>query len=862
MKSSLTTFINDELLPRVIDNMDTVFPERKWTKKGYRWNSPYHTDGTESKSGKSVRSFLDTSKNHLNRVGESDGGGTVGLVGYAMMYKGYSPDAKGEPFISTIKYLCEKVGIEFPSHNSEEYEKYLVHQKKIEALYEEMRQALYTEEGRPTLEYLTNVRGYSLDEIKEMGFGHITKEMAERINNEKIPLSYNPNVNSEIESGKKKSLCFGIGITHTLVVPYISSNTIKGFKFRHLKKVLLKENKEVSKYFNNTGLPKGTSLFGFHGLQMTGNREKDRDLTIVEGELDCLHAQVMGMKNIVAVAGSSLDVAALQKVKAKGVVRITLLFDTEETPDKQKENYSKVEKAIKVIREVGITPFVASLPSNTGKMDVDEFLKDHTVAELSRVIDNAIPASLFLYNMVFSAAAENLNEDGTITYKNLDEFKRQTILLANSEYTSPTERQLIFKEFESSTNENISKETIAEEADTEYKKRVVKESQEKAERLTAGFLSSIKKEGIANVTSVAEDYISGIQDAVNAVNSDVDILAEDSDELFESFKEEMKAIETDLVLEDNYGHKYRFLMPSGALTVIGAPTNHGKSKLLQHFALNEAQKEEDGIVVYLSYEESVKSVTRQMINAFVDLELTRETAQYNNLTTITEYLQNGSTQYMKRDLVGEFQRKLSVFRSLLQKRKLKVVSLDDNYLSTLKRELNKIFSRRDVNVKAVYIDYIQELYIESNKNMRTDELKEIMVEIDRIAQKYEKPIILAAQLNRDTADGPLTLSNQCIADSGWIERKASEILLMWSNKEVCKKDPDRKKTDHANEKILGLNLGSGGKLYVTLTKSRYIPTGTSALLNIHGNSGAVEGNYKSPAPVQTQMDFDEDKSFF
>ena len=78
--TALTDFINDELLPRVLENMDTIFPERNWTKKGYRWSSPYHTDGSESKSGASERSYIKTDSNHCYSVGETDGGSNMGLI--------------------------------------------------------------------------------------------------------------------------------------------------------------------------------------------------------------------------------------------------------------------------------------------------------------------------------------------------------------------------------------------------------------------------------------------------------------------------------------------------------------------------------------------------------------------------------------------------------------------------------------------------------------------------------------------------------------------------------------------------------------------------------------------------------------
>ena len=111
--TELYDFINDELLPRVLENMDTIFPEREWTQKGYRWSSPFHADGSE-------RSYIKTDSNHRFSVGETDGGNSMSLINYALIYKGNAREAKGQDFIDTVKWLCDKVNIEMPQFNSED----------------------------------------------------------------------------------------------------------------------------------------------------------------------------------------------------------------------------------------------------------------------------------------------------------------------------------------------------------------------------------------------------------------------------------------------------------------------------------------------------------------------------------------------------------------------------------------------------------------------------------------------------------------------------------------------------------------------------------------------------------------------
>ena len=148
-----------------------------------------------------------------------------------------------------------------------------------------------------------------------------------------------------------------------------------------------------------------------------------------------------------------------------------------------------------------------------------------------------------------------------------------------------------------------------------------------------------------------------------------------------------------------------------------------------------------------------------------------------------------------------------------------------------------------------------------------DELKKAMVELDTMAQKTKLPIVMGAQLSREAAS-PLELNNQCIADSSWIERKASEIVLVWSSTEKIRgksvnEIKDKKKK--VEEEIPGFEIGKPGKLYFLLTKSRIIPKNSTAVVDINSNTGKVSQKLREqpkPKPKQTEA-FEElgDPSF-
>lgn len=854
MTSELSDFIYDELLPRVLENMDTIFPERNWVKRGYRWSSPYHADGSESQSGARERSYIKTDSSKRFNVGETDGGSGMSLINYALIYKGYARNASGQDFIETVKWLCKETDLQMPEYNSQEYEEYKKHSDTIQEMYAEMQKALFGDEGKEVLAYLTDVRGYDIDLIKKMGLGFISKELADRIRRERIPLSYNPAaIKALLNDPDKDSIPKGVGITHQLAIPYLAKGSLKGFKFREIKTNYAKDGKPLSKYYNNLGLPKSQYLFGFRGFYLSGNGAIDRDITIVEGEFDALHAQILGLENVVAAAGGEFSVKVIQEAKARGVARVTLLLDTEESEGKQEKTYEKIEKGIKIIREGGLTAYYAALPSEEGrKMDVDEFLRNHTVDDLREIIRTAEPASYYLFERRLLSAIKRQDEEGGLTAKILDEFMKQSIEIANSPYTTPFERDMIFRKFEEATGSQIRKEVIEEEADIMDSENIRKKTQKLVESKLQTVLDNVKREGY----SVNLKDIDGLGGEIRRamVKSNLkDYLEDDTDEVFESFKQDFKVIKTDIEFRDKSGNKTRFIIPPG-ITTIAAHTGHGKSKIMQHVALAEALNGEDGCVVYIPYEESKKQVISNMLNIYANLELTREVAGHGNSQTINEFLHDGSTKYMKADKIDPFKRKLSQFKEILHQRKIKVIKPETPYLSELMTILNSVMQQQKFRIKAVFIDYVQEIYIENTRYQRPDELKEVMVELDLFTQRNSIPVVLAAQLNATSAETPLALTNQCIADSYWIARKSGEIIIVWSSKEGCKKDQDNKMTEKVKALIPGFNLGEAGQLYMVYTKSRTAPTGITAILDINGNTGRIKGNYVT-GDHQQQIDF-------
>ena len=320
-------------------------------------------------------------------------------------------------------------------------------------------------------------------------------------------------------------------------------------------------------------------------------------------------------------------------------------------------------------------------------------------------------------------------------------------------------------------------------------------------------------------------------------------LANDLQEILEEHRKPVADIPTQYAFyhRDDKTNPIRFNLPSGALTVVGGVMNHGKSKVLQSLALDTIENT-DKDVLYLTYEESKRDVYDQFLNAYVNIDLSA-----NNRRTIKSYLHDGSRKYVSKDVrmsedFHTFQFLEKKFNEEVYNKRLILVEPQDNYLSTLIGIVRSAVRKR--NVGAVLVDYIQMLYLENKSKMqaRTDEICRILVEIEALAKQYDIPIVLAAQLRRESSDSPLTIDNQSFADSDWIGRKPHSVLLLWSNQKTCFNDPTEAKAKAVEKELPDLHLGEGGKMYLKVTKSREIPTGIECILPINGNTGRLDGN--------------------
>ena len=261
------------------------------------------------------------------------------------------------------------------------------------------------------------------------------------------------------------------------------------------------------------------------------------------------------------------------------------------------------------------------------------------------------------------------------------------------------------------------------------------------------------------------------------------------------------------------------LIPSGAITILSAPTSHGKTSFLINLALNVAKKTQDiKPIHFFSYEENQEAIILKALNTFSNTEISK-----NNRRSIEAYLRDGTEQFFNREAKEKIslfkQDKERFFNDYLVTRKLNF-----HYVSYSVEELVSAihYLKKAGEVGAVFIDYIQLLRLRNNKaSSRQEELKQICLDLKDCAVDTGIPLILGAQFNR-TVTTIETIHPTAIGEAGDIERIANLIIGFWN----------RAFTE------LGKEI-TRPEIYAKILKGRDIGAGAEENFDFDGNTGKI-----------------------
>ena len=185
------------------------------------------------------------------------------------------------------------------------------------------------------------------------------------------------------------------------------------------------------------------------------------------------------------------------------------------------------------------------------------------------------------------------------------------------------------------------------------------------------------------------------------------------------------------------------IIPGGAITILAAPTSHGKTASLINFSLGALNRHHNKNIYFFTYEESASSILCLFLNTWIGKELSK-----NNRESIKSHFRNNNVEHIKSEMRQDFIKdKKAFFENLIDNGRLKVFYSEKSVEELI--SIINFLKLNDQNIGMICIDYMQFLRLcKRNTGSRQEELKDICLKLKDCAVETGLPILLAAQFNR------------------------------------------------------------------------------------------------------------------
>lgn len=802
MSKEITDWIKYELYPTLFESIDTALPEFSFKRRGKNWVSSNRLKITGEEGDSIGKVYVwETAPGFIKDFTRE----TSSIVDYVIKRDGVE-------FIQAVKTLADVVGLQLPKgeFNQESYQRYKDQATLLEDCNSYFIYCLENSTGADEVRAYLSSRGYSDEDVKAMELGYIPDQ--DKLFKYLLNKGYSQSLINEVVKLNK-----GIGSTHRLTIPYRSGGSVKGFKFRTV-------GDATPKYLNSTGLDRLGGFFNLSGIK------GDKDVVIVEGELDSLSATAKGVDNIVATGGSSIAPEQVKDAIKRGAKSFTLCLDTE--PGKEEETAKRITSAMEVILGEGVNRvYIVTLPDlGGGKTDPDSIIRESGVDSFKQAIREALPYYEYKLQETLNKYGK-IEEERGLQPKDIDRLLEEVVKTA-SQIPDATDRdryKKLFTSLEAIKGLGISEESLSITVDRLTSTRD-KEAQAKEFKKLLSEATQLQDKG---ETDKALELLDSKVKEVKLKDK-----ATEFSSLMIPIKEnELKERQANKPESLNSGYTIGgepLLLPSGAISVFTAPTSHGKTTFLINLALNVATASPDKETYLFSYEEDGDSILINTLNTYLDEEISS-----NNRRTLKSYFTTGSTEYIKSQSKDDFtSTKDKFFRELIETRRLNIhySSYNSDTLIEAIRYLHK-----HAKPGAIFIDYIQLLNLPEGKYKtysRQEEIKEICIALKDVAVETGLPIILGAQFNREVVN-QLRIHATKIGEAGDIERIANLIVGFWNNnfKPLA--------TEGELNEINNKGATTPDTLYTTILKNRGGRVGLEEILSFNGNTGKIKNSNSS-----------------
>lgn len=310
----------------------------------------------------------------------------------------------------------------------------------------------------------------------------------------------------------------------------------------------------------------------------------------------------------------------------------------------------------------------------------------------------------------------------------------------------------------------------------------------------------------------------------------------------------------------------RISFAPAAVTIVAAPTNHGKTLFMLQTCLQVAQSTGKHYI-YISTENDAEQLYIRALAATIGDKWKNAQDEYGKA------VQNPRS--VLREAIKDEDMPAQIFTNNLHSQTLNIPAEIDRYWRTIAPHVSLLRIGTDVeaicsnvaaqveawknageDVGGIFIDYIQQLRTGGRAYSRTDEMQTICGSLNDLAKTTQLPVIAAAQLNRDATkntgdklDG-VELAN--IGESSGIENIAEDVYLLWQVDKINTKSAEYRKGEDFSLKPQQYRTRRcflsdtdettkrTGYLYIENIKARDYATGCYCLLPFNGAAGSIK----------------------
>lgn len=623
---------------------------------------------------------------------------------------------------------------------------------------------LWAEGGKEVLSYLKE-RGYTEQEIKAMELGYLPSQT------ELEDYLINKGYQETLVSLVIKSLSH-IRESYKLAIAYRDPvGRAKGVIVRALKKDIKK------KYLYNKGL----SLDSPFNLDMTRGARK---LIVVEGFLDALSLREKGIKNIIALGGSSFSETKIDQAVKYGTRAFILTLDNDQA------GQDGTDKAIGLINKKDLKAYVATLPEG---YDPDRLAREKGKEALEELLRTAQSGVKWKATRLIEKHKDHLNTD----------IGREKAIEEAIDYAGGLSDPLDYQGFYETLAGplKLPPEVLAFKIQN-YKEKKARDQVEKGYheffREGSRLLQEDKLEELREYSEkkIRELKAKAVSRAIEPYS--LRLLIEDINQ-------------TRPGLKTGYESLDKFLsIPQEAITIIGARPSHGKTTLLMNLLLKFTKKYQDKSFFYFSYEESRRQIGIKLLN-ILSGTIINSGREDENVLMLEDYLRDEKTDS------EEIERGKKVFNELIDSKRLWVID-EPYFVDELGDTLAYLAERHDTG--AVFVDYIQKVKIKGRYQTRQIELQKVSERILETAKSLSIPIILGAQFGRDKEHkDKVRLDN--LREAGDIEQDANLVLGLYN--------PAMEKAQEEGEFLRDATVD----LKITILKNRNGPVNEEATLSFN-----------------------------